>query len=156
MARFRSYASRFRLRMVWMLTRHPRFKPLYYAETVSFDTLGQAEFLLQAGYYQAAAALARGSVENYVRRLSMICPNWGSCRAKCTADFACFLVTEGAINSKTRNLISLFYARASRIVHMQHRDHNQCAMAIHEALVIKSRCEDATRRVLGGMSGGAV
>lgn len=156
MAKFRTYASRLRLRVVWMLTRHPKFRPLYYAEVVSPDPLGQAEFLLQAGYHQAAGALARGAIEGYLKRLALICPNWGRCRAVTTNDFAGFLHMEGAFDSRTKNLVHLFYSRASKIVHMRNLDRRYCVLTIEDAKTIKRRCEEAAQLIMaGGLIGGA-
>ncbi len=71
-----SLVQRFRLRFVWLLTRHRRFKPLYHADVVNGDLLEQAEFLASAGYYVAAAMLARLAVESRVKRLAMISKQW--------------------------------------------------------------------------------
>jgi hypothetical protein len=66
-----SRVHRWRLLLAWMITRHPKFKPLYHADVVGECYLKQAEFLAGAGYYIAAAMMARAGVEHRVKQFVM-------------------------------------------------------------------------------------
>jgi hypothetical protein len=110
--------QRFRLRFVWLLTGHPRFKPLYHRDVVSPNLLEQADFLASAGYYTAAVMLCRAAIEGQVKRYAMITKHWAGFRRKQTvADMANVLQAQNRINKDTSSKICRFYTLASGVAH---------------------------------------
>lgn len=93
---------RFRLRFVWLLTRHPRFRPLYHADVAAFDPIGQAEFLASAGYYVAAAMLCRMAIEQRMKCLALLSPRWHELNRKQPGNYGYFLLSQGLIGSNVK------------------------------------------------------
>ncbi|WP_425399977.1 hypothetical protein [Aeoliella sp.] len=153
--------QRFRLRFVWLLTGHPRFRPLYHRDVVSPDPLEQAEFLANAGYYVAAVMLARVSVESQVRRYAMITKNWTDFKRRHTVeDMAKILLTHKRIGKTCCSQIARFYALASSIAHGRPADLKMCLDVLHLGYRVVQQVELSRQLYLKGslpvaMEGGA-
>lgn len=146
----RAWRLRCRLFAIYLMTGHPRFKPLYVADVVSFDRMAQAEFLANAGYHVAAAMMVRQIIEGRVKRMAMISPKWRDCRAKNVAGIACFLKTQGIIGMKTQRQIDKFYSLASNVAHGDSSDRDRCLVVLHLAAEIERRCKLSVEHLLAG------
>lgn len=147
-ALIRSWRTRFRLRMVWMLTRHPRFQPLYHADVVSYDPLEQAQFLASAGYYAAAAMMARNAIECRFKRLCLLTPEWRTLRKDKFCRFVGFLKTHGWIGGVIANKADRFYSMASSLAHGENVTYARCQSVIEDAVSLSKSMDNATQQVL--------
>lgn len=112
--------KRARLRLLWLVTRHPRFRPLYFADVVSYDQIEQAAFLCHAGFYAAATMVARNALESRVKRLALITPQWTRLTARDRTpvhELANFLAKHTHIRNSLRNRICAQFDQASRVCH---------------------------------------
>lgn len=135
--------------LFWLVTRKPHFRPLWKADLVSNDLLGQAEFLHEAGYQIAACMLARAFVERSVKRLALILPSWKEHRRNSTKYTIEYLCKHRAIDVKTARLIESVYSRASRVCHCGGAGHSRTLALLTETQVIRRRLEQATIGALG-------
>lgn len=124
---------RFRLRFVWLLTRHPRFRPLYHADVAAFDPIGQAEFLASAGYYVAAAMLCRMAIEQRMKCLALLSPRWHELNRKQPGNYGYFLLSQGLIGSNVKQKYELFYSKSSKVCHGDFVDPQRCRDVLRQA-----------------------
>ncbi|TWT31145.1 hypothetical protein KOR34_45210 [Posidoniimonas corsicana] len=117
MVAFRNARIRFRLFTVWMLTRHPKFKPLYAADVVSHDLIQQAHHLADAGYYVPAAMLARAAVESRVTKLARLSPGWSGKASRNTTNTVVYLTHQGFLTIAQKNTFSKRWERVCSICH---------------------------------------
>ena len=144
----RSMRVRFRLRLIWLLTGHPRFKPLYRADVVSYDPLEQALFLAGAGYQVAAAMMARNAIENRIKRLCVMSPKWRACRKVSFNHYVAFLIAQNIMGRKTAKQAERFYSFVSQLIHGKVVDYARCIALIDEAAEIDVKFESMTRLIL--------
>ena len=146
--RSRSYWWWFRF---WYASaRTPKFQPLLRAEFANGCPYNQADFLLRAGYYNAAVCMARFGVESDLKRLALITPEWKRFRSTSIGGVTAFLVRQGAITSETRNLLNKFARKANRYVHETRVDKVAAIHVVSEADELRPSIAAATARLLEG------
>ena len=149
MSRRSHAAPRWILRLLWLVSRRPHFRPIWKADLVSKDLLGQAEFLNDAGYQIAACMLTRSFLERSLKRLALITPTWKECRAKSAKEFIGFLRNHGAIDQKTANLANSIYARSSEVCHCGGVTRKRTHVLLAETKSLRRQLEQATVVALG-------
>ncbi|MEN1679518.1 MAG: hypothetical protein AAGJ46_07985 [Planctomycetota bacterium] len=147
---------RWRLRLVYWLTGHPRFKPLYRADAVSFDPLLQAAFLADGGYHVAAVMMARATLEHRVKRLCLLSPNWRSCRRGSFSSYVRFLQLGGYFSDKQASRANRCYQMASSAAHGKGIDHKRCGEIVGDAWEVARVLKHATRQFLADRQEGEI
>lgn len=145
-----SRAARRRLQvvLVWMLTRHPKFKPIYAADITAHDLMGQAEHLVGAGYHVAAGMLARAALESRVKRLALISPGWQSLTKPTIGRLARVLYERGVIDSGQQNRINRLYGQLSGHCHGNAEQGSLCCKAIRKTRGLLTELDRVAYRVL--------
>lgn len=135
--------------LTWLVYRRPKFRPIWDANLVSNDLLGQAEFLHEAGYQVAASMLCRVYLEKALKRLALISPKWRECRAKTNANVVAFLLSNGIVDKKAANLADNVYAHASKVCHSGVTNRGRSWSILTDTKVLRASIEAATVVCLG-------
>jgi len=138
-----SVTPRWLLRLLWIATRRRKFRPIWQADLVANDLLGQARFLFDAGYLIAAGMLTRSYVERSLKRLSLISSTWKECKARTAPELIQFLQNNDAIDGKTGALASHIYKNASKICHTGKASKPAVVSLLRDAKAYQRRFDDA-------------
>ena len=147
--RRRPVTPRWILRLLWLIYRKPHFRPIWNANVVSHDLLGQARHLYESGFYIAAGMLARAYLERSLKRLCLITPTWRECRGSNVGDFIQFLTRYEVLDADSLQLVGSLYKRTSRICHAGMATKGKLDTIFSDLKCARKSIEEASLRALG-------
>lgn len=149
-ARTRLYQWYLQARFASARTR--RFQPLLRAEFANGDKYSEAEFLQRAGFYAAAVCVMRNAIENSLRRLALIGPDWRDVRRCGVESLASHLLKRRVLSDFDARMLSRFAGRANRAAHGAEVSRDQAAKTLRDGELVRGLIDAARRRALSAAS----
>ena len=142
------FVKRFQLWLVWFITRHHKFKPLFCADVVGEDRMEQALFLNDSGFHTAAVTVARTILEARLRRLAICSKHWKEYGTKNLSHISNLLAKHGVLKVKDKRRFDHLYGRMSRIVHGATFTPKECGELLLDAQLTLEKFDKIGQKVL--------